>query len=38
MVRNITVALVASIGLTLACLAAIDWNQYTAFSISLLWK
>lgn len=36
--RNLWVALLASVGLALLGLAAIDWNSYTAFSISLLWK
>ncbi len=38
MARNLAVVLLASIGLGMLGLAAIDWNEYTAFSVSLLWR
>jgi hypothetical protein len=36
--RNIVAALLATAGLALLALAALDWAGYTSFSISLLWR
>jgi hypothetical protein len=38
MMRNLTAALLASLGLGLAAWAAIDWIAYGGFVTSMIWR
>jgi hypothetical protein len=38
MARNVTAALLATLGVGLAAWAALDWVAYGGFTISMIWR
>jgi hypothetical protein len=38
MAKNLAAAVLATSGIVLLGLAALDWTQYSTFVISLIWK